>query len=827
MDDLTQKSSAIAPMSQPLKPWNHIIDWRIDTSEQTFHCEAECCVWFGFDSSPVPLSRLIQSVAAEQKKPVIETFKQVLASGKEQFLRCPILLPNHAFSLVELFVEKISAHELQGTLTPLFTVTSQEEVAQVLYSVFENAHHGIVVTDEETRIIACNRYFERVTGYLRSELAGLKTNIFNADKHSDSYYQALWQNLAEHGYWTGTILTRTASGENLPQELTIQRVSVGNGRKFYLGLSTDLSAHFERINDNEHGGVDLLTQLPAKDRFLSLLEGLCRKRSKVSDTGCILLAIQPNFAEQDLPDIKREFANYLQQHTNAVLSGYIGHNKFAVCLEFHHPQRIQKIRAIRKSIKLFFHSFKKAAELHLAQTLTSGRTGVSVLGLDAKTSRNLFSHANQALLEMHSGQQNHISFYDHQMHVQIDKKKRLEELLIRCVKEGKLEVHYQPIVNIHQWRVEKFEALCRFPPSLSAEASVQELITIAEDLEMIETLDQQVARKALHDLPKLQALFGEQVGISFNRSVHSSVSVDTILDQSALLIDESGVAPHSVTLEITESAYFESEERHHHALNILRDAGVTLAVDDFGTGYSSLSYLKACHFDILKIDRIFVSDIKCCSNQYRIVRSLTELSHQLGLKVIAEGVETEEELEIISSIGVDSVQGFLFSKPCSLQSLQDGAFDLQLLHHYRNKFGVKGVIAELATPATPHLDPGEPISLAYEYLAKEELNILPVVDEKECVGFVDREAMNLHLTPHMGTDTESMKEASLWNKRVNQVMVTAFEEVHWQTQLSALPSVINQTEAFPWILVDDQGHYKGLVEMHTILKYLTQQDVYQ
>lgn len=792
-------------------------DWRMDLRTQRFECDSEAMRFLlGIEAPAMPARQLLELLPHRQQKEAIERLKQVLTTGSAQRYHCTLSTPRCTFVFAEFLIEKVSDSKLCGTITPLLLTRENSQLGELFYQLFENAHHGILVTDSETRILACNRYFEKVTGYQCRDLLGLQSRIFNADKHSALFYKELWQNVKEKSYWSGSILTRTANGQVVPQELTIQRVDI-EGSSYYVGLSTDLSSHLNRINDRDGGGIDLLTQLPGKAQFVRLLEDWFR--AKAPSESLVMLAIQPNLSLSTDLNVKREVAHFLRENATVSCAGYIGNDRFVVSLKIDGNIDDALVRQVRQVIKRFYHSVKQAGK-ELSHALTQGKTGVSVLGVDAKTPHALFAHANQALLEMHSGQQNHISFYDHSMHQQVEKKKRLEELVAEVIEEKRIAVHYQPIVNLHQWRIEKFEALCRFPSELSREASVQELIGVAEDLQLIASLDRLVSRKAMADLVHLQACFGKQIGITFNRSLQSARDVNQVLIETALLIDECGAQPHQVTVEITENAYFETEQQKSEGMRLLREAGVAVAIDDFGTGYSSLQYLTDCHFDVLKIDRAFVTNITTASNQYRIIKSLTELSHQLGLKVVAEGVETEQELEVLVQIGVDAVQGFLFSPPFALGSEQQEQFSRKSFDEYQKRFTIDGSISDLATLETPRLDPGDPISLAYEYLQREELNIVPVIDGRKCVGFVDREALNLHLTPTMGTELETMKEAAHWHKRVNQVMVLNFSSLNWKTQLSALPSVIHQLALFPWIMVDDNGDYKGVIEMHTVFKYL-------
>lgn len=148
------------------------------------------------------------------------------------------------------------------------------ESAFAFDALFDNDHHGVVITDDQTRILACNRYFEQQTGYQQNELLGLKTSMFNSGKHSQHFYVDMWQQLREQGGWSGTILSQRASGEVWPQDLSIKRLSPQKGQIFYIGFTTDLAPHLDRVLDKQAGDVELLTQLPTLSKFSDQLKQL-------------------------------------------------------------------------------------------------------------------------------------------------------------------------------------------------------------------------------------------------------------------------------------------------------------------------------------------------------------------------------------------------------------------------------------------------------------------------------------------------------------------------------------------------------------------------
>ncbi|MDC5807079.1 EAL domain-containing protein [Vibrio europaeus] len=797
------------------KPKYSVYDWYLNLKTHEFECDDEAkCLLVGEPSSSLTAKALFDLLPKSQRKVVKNAFQAALDSGERTYTHCCLLNSVSLFVYVEIVIERVSAFELKGTISPCLNIASRHEAAEVFYSVFENPHHGIIVTDSETRILACNHHFENLTGYLRNELVGLKTQIFNADKHSQAYYQQLWQRLSNFGYWNGTILSRRSDGSVFPQDLTIHKVNPGNGSNYYVGFSSDLSGALDRIEDIESGGIDLLTQLPSKETFITHLAEVCRYTE--IGQGVVVLAMQPNFPKGSIQEVKRQFASYLKDNTKVLCSGYIGHDCFVVTLAYSFQQATQVVTNIGRSITKLFHSFKHA-QAPVATALKEGISGVSVLDVDATNPNQLVSHAYQALLELHSGQSRRINFYDRQIHNQIERKKALEEYVVESLESGAIDVYFQPIVDLQKNRIDKFEALCRFPAREGLAATTQELVGVVEELDRVVQLDDLVLLSALEQLAELQRLFGDHVKLSVNRSLKTSTELDQILQRAAMVLDKEGVSPESITLEFTESAYFESDKKNKQVLSLLREAGVKIAVDDFGTGSASFRYLKECYFDILKIDRAFIQNITFESRQYFIVQALILLAKRLDLEVIAEGVETEQELHILASLGVDYIQGYYFSKPMPLKELK------QVTDYCQLRTTISQVKADSMVHLVEHshhVDAGEPLSLVYQYFADGFNDYLPVVEEKVCVGYIDRANMNLHLTPNMGTDLESNKENAYWHKPANRLMLPVKTKVAWDTPQSEIPRLVAQATPFPWILVDEQGLFKGIVSSKSVMEYL-------
>lgn len=802
---------------QDVKPPAYVVyDWTLDLQSQSFGCDEQGQqLLFGEVYDSLPISKLLRLVPVLQRDKVKQAFQRALASNQEQYLHCCLMAPDNLFIYVELYICRSDEYHLQGTISPCLIVPDAQQAAEIFYSVFENQHHGVVVTDSQTRILACNQHFESMTGYLRNELVGLKTNIFNSENHHDDHFKGMWRAIEANGHWSGVLLSRHASGSVFPQNLTIQKITPSQGEHYFLGFGSDMSADLASIEDIESGGVDLLTQLPTAEHFLTELTKQCNKADRYHTI--LVLAIQPDFSHQDSQKLKQAFASYMREKTTAQFCGYMDSDRFLACLpvSVEHPK--QRVRDIARTLKTFFHCFKHASQ-PVYDSLKSGLLGVSIYGVDAETPNRLISHACQAILELHSGESRRIAFYDRDIHLQVERKKRLENHVHQALANDSIDVYFQPIVDVQRQKITKFEALCRFPPMEGESAKTQDYIAIAEDMGRILELDDKMTVMAFRQFKTLQQHFGEEVKLSINRSLNCDADLAEVLKRIALALDDEGVNPESLIVEFTESAFLESDEDSTRLIQFLRDAGVSIAVDDFGTGCASFHYLKQRFFDVLKIDRQFIRGVTAQSRESDIVNTLIQLSHQLGLTVVAEGVETEQELEVLMQLGVDEIQGFLFAKPEPIDQI--------LIHeHYCSWPKGSGTASEqtlmlLATKNIHHLDPGDPLSLAFQYFASTESHYLPVIDERKCVGVLDRSKMHLHMTPNMGTDLENNRERENWHKSVNRMMDPVNQALSWESGVNDVKALVTNEVPFPWILVDEHGEFKGMVEVTGALHYL-------
>lgn len=749
-----------------------------------------------------------------------ETLVNLLKSAHEGNSPSPVKvsLGHNEFAMTACIVSATMLNKdvAAGYLQFLNVLPPQEELSSIASQFFENARHGLLVTDQDTKIITCNAYFENSSGYKLSELVGQKTNIFNAKKHSSEFFDHFWHKLSNENYWSGLILSRTKSNKIIPQELSIQRIVTRSKNVYYVGMTKNLSKKLYRLAGKEHGGIELLTQLPSdsdyKEKVKQMFDNLPQ------NNGLMVLCFSPELDVAIEHEVRKKIASALSSlPDNFTTAGYLGGNAFSICIYYKRSASRPHSLSIYETIKAVFHLIRSEVDNDIYDVLSRSTIGTSVVGLDSNGSATLVSHALQAMYEKHSHNNNNICFYNRALHDKVKKRETLEQLTIECIKNSNVEVFFQPIISSENWQIKKFEALCRFRDTEGNILDTQKIIKIAEDLNMISELDLVMAEKSISSRQLLAEIFGKNVEITINISLASSKPLKKLFADLCLILDKYSEEIPFITIELTESSYFNSEDTDADLLFELRTKGVQIAIDDFGTGYSSFAYLKDGNFDLLKIDREFVNGITVGSHNYYIAKMITNLAHTLGVQVVAEGVETLQEIVILKELKVDLLQGFYFSKPKPVEELTPYSGYAKKLSDLQGS--CSSDTSELFI-YPPTLSAENNLAEVKEIFDNTNYIALPVINDKTCVGFVSKEIFNFHSSPSVGTDTETAQDYRLLSKPVSAMMHSRITRVHRTINSGEIHEKIRNNYSFPWIVIDDDGHYVAIIDNNSIISYL-------
>ena len=548
-------------------------------------------------------------------------------------------------------------------------------------SVFESSAEGILITDAEQRIISANAACEPITGYSPAELIGNRPSMLRSGRHPDEFYEELDRDLARDGRWIGEIWNRRKDGEVYPQWMTITAVDDADGlRRNYIASFFDISARKEaeaRIHFLAHH--DALTGLPNRlllqDRLNQALSSARRDGLHVAilffDLDRFKLindSLGHDFGDALLKEISQRLTVVVRDgETVARLGG----DEFVVVLPAVHLSEQASLvagrilSAITAPVSLRGHAFQVTASV-----------GISTYpedGLDADT---LLRNADTAMYHAKELGRNNFQFYTASLNAVVTERVQLEHDMRRALERGEFIVHYQPQIDTRNGQVIGAEALVRWLHPSQGMISPARFVPVAEDSGLIVQLGEFVMREACHLAARWQRTLPQPIRMGVNISARQ-FTAGNLLDTVASILEESGLQPELLELEITESMLMERPDDAARLLASLSDLGVQLAIDDFGTGYSSLAYLRRFAIDRLKVDRSFIQDLSHDPNDAAIVRAVISLAHTLNLEVIAEGVETDDHLRRLHDWGCFSVQGYLFSKPLEAGDFEAYCADAQ------------------------------------------------------------------------------------------------------------------------------------------------------
>jgi diguanylate cyclase (GGDEF)-like protein len=414
---------------------------------------------------------------------------------------------------------------------------------------------------------------------------------------------------------------------------------------------------------------DALTGLPNRPHLLESLEtALADARRNRQRCAVILIDLDRFKAVNDtlghvagdhlLTEVARCLEGVISDEMTA---GRLGGDEFAVVVP------VLESRAELEQMCLALVGALQGPFLYHDQRLFVGASiGVAVGPRDGDTVEDLVRNADLALYRAKAGAGNDICFYEPSLHAISEERRRIEVALRGAAEAGELSLNYQPLVNAASGQIESFEALLRWNSAELGQVSPAKFIPIAEETGMLNKIGEWVLRTACREA----AAWPDHIGIAVNvspRQVQDASFLVTLM--SALT--QAQLEPRRLELEVTESVFLELTDKTQKVLQQIQSLGVRLAMDDFGTGYSSLGYLRRAEFDTLKIDQSFVQAIRADDPESTaIVRAVVALAGSLGMKTVAEGVATEEQLTLVRSLGCDIIQGYIFSRPVPAETVR-------------------------------------------------------------------------------------------------------------------------------------------------------------
>lgn len=564
----------------------------------------------------------------------------------------------------------------------LFDISEKNAILQErreIDSVFENTNEGIMVTDKHKKITRVNKAFIDLTGYAEEDVLGKSPNFLKSGQHDTDFYIQLWNKIEKEGFWHGEIWNRKKNGELYPELLSINVVKdVHEEVVNYVGVFSDITQQKLSEKEFEHlAHHDALTQLPNRLLLLSFLENSIKEYKRNHSVSALLLLdldrfknVNDSYGHMIGDELLQKIASRLSSRFRDVdLISRLGGDEFAILLP-----NIQKVEDAGKIASQIISLLTKSWTLGENIELQIGVSiGISIINEEIVSSQDMLQYADVALYQAKNKGGNNFVYYANEMTVQAREKLELENSLRIALANNELEIFLQPQIHIQTKRLIGAEALIRWIDPIKGIIYPDSFIPVAEESGLIKIIGSFVLQEACKLLAKWQIEGLRPISISINVSALQLKSDDFVNEVKNAILDFN-INPKYLELELTESAIMTNIEEALTILYSLRSLGVKLVIDDFGTGYSSFSYLKKFPLDTLKIDKSFIDDIPFDKDDTAITQAIVEMGHILNFQIVAEGVETPEQLEFLKTIKCDISQGYLESKPISVSEFEKKYF---------------------------------------------------------------------------------------------------------------------------------------------------------
>ena len=635
-----------------------------------FNPEAERI--FGVDVSGAVGTCMIAMLFKEEIDPVsLENCKERIENNGESCFSFNKTVKGKVLNIEARITAIRDGHDQgQGyTLTcrDVTEVRKSQEKLILASHVYESAIEGIIVTDAEGVIQSVNPAFTTITGYSEDEAVGRNPRFLQSNRQGPEFYQEMWSTLLAKGYWQGELWNRRKNGETFLERITITTVKDADDEiRYFTAVFYDITDVRQREEEIAHRAYhDPLTDLPNRLLFQDRLsQAIARAHRKGRKLAVMFLDVDRFKQLNDslghyagdlfLQYIAKKFKSTLREGDTVAR---FGGDEFTVLMEDIHEVQDAVVVA-RKIIAIFDQPMEY--EGHKVELGTS--IGLSIYPLDGCDACELIKQADTAMYYAKAQGPNHYRFFEREMESRIKERANLETDLRRALQEGQFQLRYQPIIDIKDQDTSVMEVLLRWNRPGTGVVSPERFISVAEESGLIMPLGDWVLNEACEQAKKFEQDSGKSVSISINLSARQFRDKG-LVGRIRQALDKSGLDAESLYLEITEAMISDNLGESVLVLEQIREMGVRISMDDFGAGYSSFTSLKRVPVDVIKLDISFVKDIVNDSDAERLAAGVISLAKGLRLQVVAEGVETAEQLEILAKYGCDKAQGYFFHRP--------------------------------------------------------------------------------------------------------------------------------------------------------------------
>lgn len=584
-------------------------------------------------------------------------FRHRLAGGEER--------------MVEVHSSAIETREGILLFSIVFDVTDRKQAEASLRlasMVYQNSSEAMVVTTTDDVIMAVNPAFTKVTGYAAEEAIGRHASLVRSWRTDLDTRKAIRRTVEQTGTWTGEVWTKRKDGEEILCRVTINTVLDDDGKINRLVCQFSDITH-EKESDEliwRQANFDALTGLSNRSMFQDRLDQALKKAQRDGTSVALLVLDVDGFKEVNDTLGHRIGDKLLQAAAQRLLHcvrdsdtvARVGGDEFAIIVG-----DVTDVHNVERVVHAVMHSLAEPFRIDMEEVYVSASMGITFFPDDGIDGAVLLKNADQAMYAAKEHGRNRFRFFTPAMQEAAQARKRIIADLRVALAENQFCLHYQPIVDLRTGAIRKAEALVRWEHPEHGTVSPAAFVRIAEETGMIVELGEWVFRAASRQAAAWRNALHPDFQVSVNVSPVQFQSSGIDHDAWLAHLQHLQIKGGNVVVEITEGLLMDARPEITDQLLRFRDNGMQVALDDFGTGYSSLSYLKKFDIDYIKIDQTFVRNLEPGSDDLALCEAMIVMAHKLGLKVIAEGVETDAQRQLLAERGCDYAQGYLFSKP--------------------------------------------------------------------------------------------------------------------------------------------------------------------
>ena len=548
------------------------------------------------------------------------------------------------------------------------------ELVRMAGALFDATSDGIMITDAEGMIVTVNAAFSHITGYSLEEVIGHKASLLRSGKHSRKFYEDFWATLTRDGHWEGEVWNKRKSGELYPQSMTITAIREGNEPIHYLAMMEDISQR--KLTEEQltnQANYDALTGLPSRTLFVDRL-GQAIVTARRGDARIAVLFVNLDgfklvndtlgHARGDIL-LKEAASRLLECVRDNDTVARVGGDEFTLLLI--NPSGAMSTTIVAQRI---VDNLATAFDLTGKEAFISGSIGIAFFPDDGAEPESLIKNADAAMGQAKRESKASYKFFTQNMNVEAEERLNLKNGLAKAMERKEFRLYYQAKMDIASGHITCAEALIRWDSRDLGWVSPVRFIPILEDAGLIREVGDWVIDTACKQHAVLRDAGFPGIRLAVNLSARQ-LHDPSITESVRTKLENAGIGPEGLELEITESMLMTDPDRTASILRSFKDMGLHLAMDDFGTGYSSLSYLKRFPIDTIKIDRAFIKDITENKDDAEICRAIINMGRALDRVIVAEGVETDAHLDILTEARCHYAQGFLISKPVPADDFLD------------------------------------------------------------------------------------------------------------------------------------------------------------